>query len=187
MQMSTGWIRSLGALCISAILAVACSPGPVTESEAAEMQDFTIYLVRHAEKTDAADDPELTPAGRDRAETLAGLLENEPIEAIWSTDTRRTQATAAPLARRLGLEVRSYDAADLAAFAATLQSAGETALVVGHSNTTPQLSAELGGEAGTPIEEAGEYDRLYVLTGVGTDTVETEIRRFGVRHDPATE
>ena len=34
-------------------------------------------------------------------------------------------------------------------------------LVVGHSNTTPPLVELFGGDAGPPIDEASEYDRLY--------------------------
>ena len=168
---------------MAGVLATACSPDLTKQEQAGAEEGFTVYLVRHAEKTAEPDDPELTPEGAERAQTLADLLEDEPIEAIWSTDTRRTQATAAPLAGRLGIEVQSYDASDLAGFATQIESAGETALIVGHSNTTPELSAELGGKAGSAIDETREYDRLYVLTGVGTDTVETEIRRFGVRYD----
>ena len=40
-----------------------------------------------------------------------------------------------------------------------------------------------GEFSGEPIFEPSEYDRLYVLTGVGTGRVETEIRRFGARYD----
>ena len=180
-----GIFRCLGATVVLLALA-ACGTEPSPDASEAN-ERFNIYLVRHAEKTVEQDDPDLTEAGLARAELLAELLGDEPIRAVWSTDYRRTQMTAVPLAARLGLDVRSYDAADLGAFAAQLLEEGETAVIVGHSNTTPQLSVELGGEPGEPIVEATEYDRLYVLTISGEGEVDTDIRRFGASHDGGTE
>jgi len=51
-------------------------------------------------------------------------------------------------------------------------------LVVGHSNTTPPLSALLGGPEGEPIVEATEYDRLYVVERTGV-VVGGIIERYG--------
>jgi len=51
-------------------------------------------------------------------------------------------------------------------------------LVVGHSNTTPDLSKFMGGIAGEPIIEATEYDRLYVLKRKG-NAISSEIVVYG--------
>ena len=142
------------------------------------------FLVRHAEKADAGADPELTPAGRQRAADLAGLLLDAGISAVHSTDYVRTRDTAAPLAQRLGLEVLSYDPRQLDAFATQLRTQGGRHLVVGHSNTTPDLAAKLGGEAGTEIDEPREYDRLYVVTISDGGSVSTTLLRFGQRFNP---
>lgn len=148
-------------------------------------ENGTVYLVRHAEKVtgDAAmliddpRDPPLTAVGQLRAEALADRLSDAGVIAIWSTDTTRTRDTARPLADRLGLDVQLYDPYDLQGFASVLKAnAGETVLVVGHSNTTPQLAEALGAEPGAPIVEASEYDRLYVVdlvSGIG------DIDRYG--------
>ena len=99
------------------------------------------------------------------------------VSEVWSTDTKRTRDTAAPLAARLGLEVQLYDPSDLPGFAAQLKAnSTATVLVVGHSNTTPQLAEALGAEPGPPIVEKTEYDRLYV---VDLATSDGEIERFG--------
>ncbi len=140
----------------------------------------TFYLVRHAEKTPASVDPELTEKGKVRAEALADRLENASLTAIWSTDTTRTHETAAPVSARLGLPVLIYDASDLEDFAQRLSADGGRVLVVGHSNTTPELAALLGGDPGPPINEASEYDRLYVIQ-VEADTVKSERQRYGGR------
>lgn len=180
--MRLGFTKTICVLCAVFAVAMACSPETDTTDAEASAEGITVYLVRHAEK-ETGDDPDLNAAGQARAEALADALEDAGLDTIWSTDYRRTRATSAPLAQRLEVDVQIYDPSDLDAVAETLKTAGETALVVGHSNTTPDLAAALGGEAGPPIDEPTEYDRLYVLTGVGTATVETDIRRYGARND----
>lgn len=167
-------------LMAGALFAVSCTQAPndAGPGAATNASAITLYLVRHAETQDGKD-PALTEAGTARAEALADRLEGAGIEAVWSTDYRRTLATAAPLAERLDVEVRIYDPGDLPAFAEMLWADGATALVVGHSNTTPQLAEALGGDDGAPIVEAIEYDRLYVLSRTGNDGVESEIQRYG--------
>lgn len=140
-------------LALTGIFASACQSETATES------DPVIYLVRHGEKQ-AGSDPQLSEAGTARSERLAEQLRDVPLQAIWSTDTLRTRETAAPTASDHGLEVALYDANDLSGFAERLKQAGETALVVGHSNTTPELAAFLGGDAGPEMDES-DYERLY--------------------------
>ena len=139
----------------------------------------TIYLVRHAEKEAAGPDPALTPAGRQRATELRRLLQDAGIDAIYSTDVTRTLETATPLAQQLGLHIRIYDWDEMDALAASLLRRGGRYLVIGHSDTTPELVGLLGGEPGTAIDEADEYDRLYVVS-IGLDgQVTSELRRYG--------
>lgn len=48
----------------------------------------------------------LNATGREQAQRLAAHLAQEPIRAIYSSPMERTLETAAPLAEKLGLEVR---------------------------------------------------------------------------------
>ena len=174
-------IRScLSALSLSVAMGLVCACSTSSQAETAEAVASrpTLYLVRHAEKQ-TGDDPALTEAGNTRAAALADRLEDAGIEAIWSTDYRRTLQTAAPLAQRLDLEVQVYDPGDLASFAEQLKTTGETALVVGHSNTTPQLAGLLGGNPGPEIVEASEYDRIYVIRAPEAGAIQSEIQRYG--------
>ncbi len=139
----------------------------------------TVFLVRHAEKTMEKNDPALTTQGRQRADLLADTLQDAGITRIYSSDYIRTRDTAAPLAKHLGLTVKLYDAGNLDAIAETLKMEGGRTLVVGHSNTTPQLVELLGGEGGEPIVEATEYNRLYIVTRSKNGEVGTTLLQFG--------
>jgi len=103
--------------------------------------DYTLYLVRHAEKqTDGSDDPALNDIGRNRSEQLATWFEEKDIKLVWSSDYRRSRDTAGPLISGLGLELNLYDPRDLPSLTKTLLDNRSNALVVGHSNTTPELA-----------------------------------------------
>lgn len=118
-----------------------------------------IYLTRHAEKEAVGSDPSLTAEGQVRAQNIADTLKRANISTIYSTDYNRTQQTAKPLSDLISVPVTSYDPSQLSAFAQQLKGLTGNTLVVGHSNTTPDLVALLGGQA-TPISET-EFDRLY--------------------------
>jgi phosphohistidine phosphatase SixA len=122
----------------------------------------TIYLVRHAEKITTKDvkDPELTAIGEFRALNIAKQLSEVGITKIFSTKYKRTIQTAQPLADYLGLEIEHYDPRHLSEFADKIKNMQGNFLIVGHSNTTPQLTQLISSKEVNPIHE-GEYDNLY--------------------------
>ena len=178
-------MRFILILVLSTLLLIPAVP------QALEAQQGTvIFLVRHAERADdgAMDpqmvmdpqmrkDPPLSGAGRDRASLLAEMLKDAGITHIHSTDYLRTRETAQPTSTATGVELTIYDASHLEAFAAELRSIPGRHLVVGHSNTTPDLLRALGGDPASPIESM-EYDRLYIVT-VEEGGVRTVLLRFG--------
>jgi hypothetical protein len=89
----------------------------------------------------------------------------------------RTRTTGEPTAEAEGLEIESYDPRDLRGFAARLKTMPGRHLVLGHSNTTPQLVEALGGDPVAAIEPM-EYDRFYIVTVAG-GMVSTVMLRFG--------
>jgi phosphohistidine phosphatase SixA len=131
----------------------------------------TVVLLRHAEKELVTiDDPPLAAAGERRAERLAqmfGSIEGVGrIDAIYVTDARRTQQTAAQLASRLGIRATVLPASTSSKSVASQvlhDHRGGSALIVGHSNTVPEIVKELSGEAVAPIAD-DEYDNLYIVT-----------------------
>ena len=149
-----------------------------TGVNSSDQQPLVVFLVRHAEKSSATSDPELTDLGKRRATRLADMLQDVAIDQVHSSDFQRTRQTAAPLAKQKGLEVRLYNPRELEILATSLCDLGGKHVVVGHSNTTPQLVKLLGGEAGKPIDDESEYDRLYVLTKAADGTVHSLILRY---------
>ncbi len=122
---------------------------------------YELYLVRHFEKRADESNPRLTEQGQTRAQALVALLSDKDIKHIYSTDYRRTQQTATPISNALGLPILAYPPRDLSGFASSLLANKQNSVIVGHSNTTPQLIKLLGGKA-TPIAES-EYGELFVL------------------------
>ena len=86
--------------------------------------------------------------------------------------------TAKPVSEKKNLETTIYSPKALEALAIELLSKEGIFLVVGHSNTTPNLSNFMGGIAGEPIVEATEYNRLYVLQRKG-NKITSKIEVYG--------
>lgn len=129
---------------------------------AASAEPGVIYLVRHAEKASVGKDPELTAQGQARAQNIAAILQKTGITNIFSSPAMRTRQTAQVLAQRSGLEVQIYDPAAPKALVEKTKSLSGAVLVVGHSNTLPELVRLFGGVPGADIAD-NEYDRLYQL------------------------
>ena len=135
----------------------------------------TVIFVRHADTDQSMrgpdDDPPLNARGRARAELLADFLQGVDVvagpNAIYASDKRRTQETAAPLAKRLNLEVEIADHLDAKGFMARVlrDHYGEIVLVVSHSNTILPLIDELHGNATKRSKPFApdEYNRMYVV------------------------
>jgi len=125
-----------------------------------------IVTVRHAEKVLGVSDPDLTPAGQARAEALATRLAGANIQAVYSTDTRRTRQTATPMANALGLTVQTYTSPAQIASRVMSEHLGQNVLVVGHSNTVGSIvtafGAELPDELPQPINE-DDFDNLVTI------------------------
>jgi len=132
----------------------------------------TIVLVRHAEKElGAISDAPLSPEGEQRADRLANMFGDTQqfgrIRKIYVTNTRRTQQTALRLSQRLGINSEVVDAktesAELARRVLS-ENLGSRALVVGHSNTVPEIVKALSGSDAVPPIGENEYDTMYVVT-----------------------
>ena len=124
----------------------------------AEQQNW--YFIRHFEKQQGAD-PHLTVQGRQQAQTLVTALKGKVVNKIYSTQYHRTLESVAPLATERGIEVALYDPSKLAEFAQQIRRENNI-LIVGHSNTTPQLIRLLGSQTADLSET--DYGQLFTLT-----------------------
>ncbi len=127
----------------------------------------TVVVVRHAEKVIEPEnrDPVLTEEGVERAQALARLLSDVPIQAVYSSSYQRTRLTAAPAAKQAGVEVRIRDPRDSGGLRDEILKghSGGAVLVVGHSNTVPSVLAALGIENPPAIADDAYDDCFLVL------------------------
>jgi probable phosphoglycerate mutase len=171
-----------------AITLTSCSSKPdATAPSESEQKPLVVFCVRHAEKVDSSEDPELSAAGLERAAILARSLRSAEIEYVHSSDFIRTRDTAAPTATDHGLEVELYDPQDLPALVEKLREAGGRHLVVGHSGSTPALAELLSGQPSSAINDAGEYDRLYIVTVGKAGEASSVLMRYGKPYEPEPE
>ncbi|MGH8028479.1 MAG: SixA phosphatase family protein [Arenimonas sp.] len=152
------------------VLVLSCFASPAFAGIGAP--DTVVVIVRHAEKaTDDPRDPTLSETGQARADALASALKGLPIAAAYATQYKRTQLTATPAAHARGIEVtvRPVDKANETTYATDLAHdirrapPGRNVLIVGHSNTVPEMVKALTGIDAAPMGD-DEFDRIYVVT-----------------------
>ena len=149
----------------AAVLLAAVLPGQALAQRA-------IFVVRHAER--AREGPEadipLSKLGAEHAAHLAEILKNAGVTAIYATETTRARQTGEPLAQLMKLSIKTYDTRDekgnmtAAPFAAKLKTdeRNGVVLVVGHSNTVPDILAACGATEPVRIGP-DEYGDLFLL------------------------
>lgn len=121
-----------------------------------------IYLVRHAEKLQSLKDPALSPCGIAQAQAMAKLIPAQ-LSTIYHSGYQRTLQTAQQIAlTQLNAKLESYNAGDLTQIAKQIQQQASAVLVVGHSNTTPELIQRLGQLPAPQIKEQ-DYGVVYQL------------------------
>ena len=149
---------------VLALLVVVLSAAPAVAQP-------TIFLVRHAERADTAPgtsptmaaDPDLSDAGRARADSLATALKDAKIAAIYATEFKRTQQTAAPLAKALGLTVTIVASKSAPELIDRLKKSKGNVLVVGHSNSVPEIIKAVGVTTPVTIGD-NDFDNMFLVT-----------------------
>lgn len=144
------------------------------QAAAAQQAQPAIYVMRHLHTPEGATDPDLTDEGQRHARLLADRFKPGDIDVIYVNSTKRTQQTAAPLAAKLGITPKFYDPRDTAALVAALKAEKGTVLVVGHSNTVPDIVAGLGGTRPAPLSHP-DFADIWKVESKGT-TLQDKIR-----------
>ncbi len=168
----------------------------VFSQSAFSQDDFkpkTVFLIRHAEREDEPrQDPPLKKEGVARSQELARLLGNTGIKSIYTSQFTRTKLTAEPLATKLGLTVAPISLKSnptnprLIAEESTaevvnkiMERPGENVLVVGHSNSIPDVIKMLGGDVVPTIDER-KFDDLFIVTVYAKGKAKVTQMKYGV-------
>ena len=152
----------------------------------------TVFLVRHAERAEEPrQDPPLTELGVARSQALARLLSTAGIKAIFTSQFSRTKLTAEPLANKLSitptalsLKISPTNPRQIAEESTKetvdkiLSHAGGSVLVVGHSNSIPDVIKTLGGDVAPAIDEK-KFDDLFVVTVYGKGKAKVAHLKYG--------
>jgi len=193
--MNTFRLRLLAASCIIILLSIAA--GSIKANAPSTKADFkatTVFLVRHAEKAaEPRADPPLLESGNTRAQELARMLGPVGIKAIYTSQYLRTRQTAEPLAKHLGItpvtlqikmnparpkEISEQSYRDIVE--KIFEHPGDAALVVGHSNTVPEVIKMLGGDVAPVIDEKN-FDDLFVVTVYAKGKAKVAHLKYGNR------
>ena len=170
-----GCLMPIRSALVALVLLTVPSPAPATAQQ-------VIYLIRHAHRTDEP----LSAVGLAQAATLASLLKDSGITAIYTSDIDRTKQTAEPLRALLvarGVAVKMHEI-PLGALGESVENArnvalqdayakkvlddvkanhpGEVILIVGHDNTVPAVIRALKAPQTVTIQPM-EFDRLFQL------------------------
>jgi 2,3-bisphosphoglycerate-dependent phosphoglycerate mutase len=179
----------IAALCAALLVHSAVPRG---EAAQGEFKVTTVFLIRHAEKADAPpQDPPLSESGKARSQELARMLGGAGIKAIYTSQYLRTKQTIEPLASQLGLtptaitlkvkqsnprEVSEQSIAEIVN--KIYERSGDAVLIVGHSNTIPEVIKMLGGDIVPTIAEK-KFDDLFVVTVYGKGKAKVVQMKYG--------
>ena len=128
-----------------------------------------VILVRPAEQTPGTiDEPPVSSAGEQRAERLAHMFSGPAgagsIDALYASDDRRAQQTAAPLAERLHRAAALFPVAQARAAAARAlrEHAGGTVLMIVTDPALLQVLAQLAGDV--PPAARDDPEMIYIVS-----------------------
>lgn len=130
----------------------------------------TVYIVRHADKAaGGGSDPQLSPAGLERAQTLAYMLRQDKVKAVFVTQFQRSRQTGEPAALDSGVAMQEYSDANIVADLILANFEGRRVLVVAHSDTVKVIAARLIASLAVPVANILEhqYDRFFVVHRIG--------------------
>jgi 2,3-bisphosphoglycerate-dependent phosphoglycerate mutase len=141
------------------------------------------YVVRHAEKEASSSDMmstdvPLSPSGKERAEALKKLLQNNNIKRIFSTNYIRTTSTAKPLSDAIGVQIEYYKPDDFLFIGQLKDIKKQNVLIVGHSNTVDDIVNGITGKIHLQDLPDTQYGDLFIIKKKG-NKYKLEKQKFG--------
>ncbi|MFV8335844.1 phosphoglycerate mutase family protein [Flavobacterium sp. RSP29] len=124
----------------------------------------TYYFIRHAEKVDNSQNPDLSEIGIQRANLWNKIFSEVGFDEIYSTDYKRTTQTAIPAATAKKIQIKLYNPKTIAIESFKKETLGKKVLIVGHSNTTPNFVNQIINKKIYADIEDTTFGNLYIVT-----------------------
>jgi broad specificity phosphatase PhoE len=122
------------------------------------------YFIRHAEKADSSKNPDLSEKGLERAKEWQMLFSELSFDAIYSTDFNRTIQTIKPISVKQNKNFSLYNPKTIDIEAFKKETFGKTILIVGHSNTIPNMVNQIIKENKYSDIAENQFGNLYIVT-----------------------
>ncbi len=122
------------------------------------------YFTRHAEKADSSKNPDLSEKGLERAQEWKTLFSEINFDAVYSTDFNRTLQTIQPIVADNNQLLKIYNPKMIDIEAFKKETHGKTILIVGHSNTIPNMVNQIIKENKYTNIEENQFGNLYIVT-----------------------
>lgn len=124
----------------------------------------TYYFIRHAEKVDNSQNPDLSEIGLERANLWNKIFSEISFDEIYSTDYKRTIQTATPTATTKKIQIKLYNPKTIAIESFKKETLGKKVLIIGHSNTTPNFVNQIINQKIYADIEDTTFGNLYIVT-----------------------
>ncbi|MES2578323.1 MAG: phosphoglycerate mutase family protein [Bacteroidota bacterium] len=137
----------------------------------------TYYFIRHAEKVDNSQNPDLSEIGLERANLWNKIFSEVSFDEIYSTDYKRTIQTATPTATNKKIQIKLYNPKTIVIESFKKETLGKKVLIVGHSNTTPNFVNQIINQKIYADIEDTCFGNLYIVT-VNGDTITHQLLKL---------
>jgi broad specificity phosphatase PhoE len=122
------------------------------------------YFIRHAEKVDRSKNPDLSEKGIERAQEWKALFSEINFDAVYSTDFNRTLQTIQPIVAGNNQLLKIYNPKMIDVELFKKETQGKTILIVGHSNTVPNMVNQIIKENKYVDIAENQFGNLYIIT-----------------------
>lgn len=122
------------------------------------------YFIRHAEKADSSKNPDLSEKGLERAQEWKALFSEINFDAVYSTDFNRTLQTIQPIVAGNNQLLKIYNPKMIDVELFKKETQGKTILIVGHSNTVPNMVNQIIKENKYVDIAENQFGNLYIIT-----------------------
>jgi 2,3-bisphosphoglycerate-dependent phosphoglycerate mutase len=137
----------------------------------------TYYFIRHAEKVDNSKNPDLSEIGLERAKLWNEIFSEINLDAIYSTDFKRTLQTVTPTATNNKITILNYNPKTIDIESFKKNTLGKKVLVVGHSNTIPNFVNQIINKNIYKDMDDVTFGNLYIVT-INGDSISHQLLKL---------